>query len=310
MAKQLRSLADLVRPQSVQDKFFAITTTKPIGEPNAFVIGVAKTLIQVAQYHTGATSKEVGELKRLAGNLPAVPFDLTAKNKTLLRQLESDRLRAKLYFLPEQLMGEVAKDLERGRVRFVEAQVAIAIDILLALPLRPQNLSSLSWRQHFSEPNGPRGQLLLHIAARDTKTKRQDIVSEVPDEVARRLRWYRRHILAAPWRRREWPPLRHGERHPQGPSNAHSADHRRHHAAYRHSHDAASVPAFRCDLLSRGASGGFRDGARRSWVTPGARPHASMRAHRAGEPAGHTTNTCSSSAKRSSCCAQEESDEE
>jgi integrase len=92
-------------------------------------------------------------------------------------------------------VGEIAKDLENGRVRFVEAQVAIAIDIMLASPLRPQNLSSLNWRQHFSEPNGPRGQLLLHIAARETKTKRQDIVSELPDEVARRLRWYRRHIL-------------------------------------------------------------------------------------------------------------------
>ena len=77
-------------------------------------------------------------------------------------------------------MAEVAKDLESGRVRFVEAQVAIAIDILLALPLRPQNLSSLNWQQHFSEPNGPRGQLLLHIAARNTKTKRQDIVSRGP----------------------------------------------------------------------------------------------------------------------------------
>ena len=153
-------------------------------EPNAFVIGVAKTLIQVAQYHTGATSKEIGELKRLASNLPAVPFDLTAKNKTLLRQLESER--AKLYFLPEQLMGEVAKDLERGRV---------AIDVVLALPLRPQNLCSLSWQHNFSEPNGPRGPLLLHVAARNTKTKRQDIVSEVPDEAAGRLRWYRRHIL-------------------------------------------------------------------------------------------------------------------
>ena len=145
--------------------------------------------------HGRNIARKSSELKRLAGNLPALPFDLTAKNKTLLRQLESDRLRAKLYFLPEQLMGEVAKDLESGRVRFVEAQVAIAIDILLALPLRPQNLSSLSWHHHFSEPNGPRSQLLIHIAARETKTKRQDIVSEVPDEVARRLRWYRRHIL-------------------------------------------------------------------------------------------------------------------
>jgi integrase len=188
------SLADLV----ARERFKRILRhyhNQANGEPNAFAIGLAKTLIQVAQYHTGARSEEIDELKRLAGNLPPVPFDLTAKNKTLLRQLESERLRAKLYFLPEQLMGEVAKDLERGRVRFVVAQVAIAIDILLALPLRPQNLSSLSWQHNFSEPNGPRGQLLLHIAARHTKTKRDDVVSEVPDEVARRLRWYRRHVL-------------------------------------------------------------------------------------------------------------------
>jgi integrase len=188
------SLADLVRPESFK-KVLRYYHNQANREPNAFVIVLAKTLIQVAQYHTGATSKELGALKRLAGNLPALPFDLTPKNKALLRQLESDRLRAKLYFLPEQIMGEVAKDLENGRVRFVEAQVAIAIDILLALPLRPQNLSSLRWRHHFSEPNGPRSQLLMHIAARETKTKRQDLVSEVPDEVARRLRWYRRHIL-------------------------------------------------------------------------------------------------------------------
>ena len=188
------SLADLVRPESFK-KVLRYYHNQANREPNAFVIVLAKTLIQVAQYHTGTTSKEVQELKRLAGNLPALPFDLTPKNKALLRQLESDRLRAKLYFLPEQLMGEVAKDLENGRVRFVEAQVAIAIDILLALPLRPQNLSSLRWHHHFGEPNGPRSQLLIHIAARDTKTKKQDIVSEVPDDVARRLRWYRRHIL-------------------------------------------------------------------------------------------------------------------
>lgn len=87
------------------------------------------------------------------------------------------------------------KASQASRVRLVDAQVAIAIDILLALPLRPQNLSSLSWQHNFSEPNGPREQLLLHIAASDTKTKRQDIVSEVPNEIAHRLRWYRRHVL-------------------------------------------------------------------------------------------------------------------
>jgi integrase len=188
------SLADLVTRERFK-KVLRHYHEQANREPNAFVIGVAKTLIQVAQHHAGATSNEVGELKRLASKLPAVPFDLTAKNKGLLRQLESDRIRAKLLFLPEQLIGDVAKDLERGRVRFVEAQVAIAIDIQLASPLRPQNLSRLTWQYNFSELNGPRGVLLLHIAAQDTKSKKQDIVVEIPDEVARRIRWYRRHVL-------------------------------------------------------------------------------------------------------------------
>jgi integrase len=184
-------LADLVIPERFK-RILRYYHDKANHAPNAFVIGVAKTLIQVAQYHAGASAEELGKLN---SKLPAVPFDLTEKNKTLLRKLESERIRAKLLFLPEQLMGDVAKDLEKGRLRFVEAQVAIAIDILLASPLRPQNLSRLTWKDNFSEPNGSRGILLLHIAAQDAKTKKQDIVAEVPDEVARRIRWYRRHVL-------------------------------------------------------------------------------------------------------------------
>ena len=36
---------------------------------------------------------------------------------------------------------------------------------------------------------------MLHIPAQETKSKLQDLVAEIPDDVARRLRWYRRHIL-------------------------------------------------------------------------------------------------------------------
>jgi hypothetical protein len=97
-------LADLVTPERFK-RVLRYYHDKANREPNAFVIGVAKTLIQVAQYHAGATPKEVGELKRRASKLPAVPFDLTPKNKALLRQLESERIRAKLLFLPEQADG-------------------------------------------------------------------------------------------------------------------------------------------------------------------------------------------------------------
>ncbi|MEZ5827108.1 MAG: tyrosine-type recombinase/integrase [Hyphomicrobiales bacterium] len=190
----IASLADLVKP----DRFKSILRyyhEQANRQPNAFVICVAKTLIQTAQYHVGVPADAVAQLKVIAAKLPPVPFDLTAKNKSLARQFESEDLRAKLLFLPEQVMTEVARDLAQERIRYVEAQVAIAIDINLVMPLRPQNLSSLIWQRHFSEPDGPKGRLLLHIPAQETKSKLQDLVAEIPNDVGKRLRWYRRHIL-------------------------------------------------------------------------------------------------------------------
>ena len=192
--EDITSLADLVQPE----RFKVVLRhyhQRANGQPNAFVICLAKTLIQVAQYHLSAAAEDVARLKHIASKLPPIPFDLTPKNKALLRQLECDHLRAKLLFLPDQLMSEVAKDLEEDRLSFVKAQVAIAIDFELAIPLRPQNLSSLNWRRHFSEPDGPKGRLVLHIPAAEMKSRREDYTAEVPEPVARRLRWYRRHIL-------------------------------------------------------------------------------------------------------------------
>jgi hypothetical protein len=97
--EEIASLANLVSPESFK-KVLRYYHSQAKGEPNAFVIGVAKTLIQVAQYHTGATSKEVSELKRIAGNLPAVPFDLTEKNPEDSQFEVANMLNAKLLPLP------------------------------------------------------------------------------------------------------------------------------------------------------------------------------------------------------------------
>jgi len=165
------------------------------GEPNAFVIGVAITLIQVAYHHLEASPEDITHLKRIAAKLPRMPLELTAKNKAFLRQFESDWLRAELLFLPERLVAEVTKKLAEGRVDFVKAQMAVAIEFQLAIPLRPQNLSRLNWGRHFTEPDGPKGPLMLHIPKAETKSGKNDFNVEVPEPAARRLRWYRRHIL-------------------------------------------------------------------------------------------------------------------
>lgn len=165
------------------------------GKANAFATGLATTLKQVARYFARVSPDHLAELKRLAGKLPSVPFDLTDKNKALLRRLEADDVRARLYYLPEHLFGEVTRDLDDRPLRFVDAQVALAVDIVLVAPLRPQNLTTLNWRRHFSEPDGARGRLVLHIPAEETKTRKRELVFEIPSDVARRIRWYRQQIL-------------------------------------------------------------------------------------------------------------------
>ena len=75
--------------------------------------------------------EQIAKLKFLASKLPSIPHKLTAKNRALMRQFESDRLRAELLFLPERLIAEVTKGLAEDKVDFVKAQVAIAIDFQL-----------------------------------------------------------------------------------------------------------------------------------------------------------------------------------
>jgi integrase len=193
--EEVTSLAELVKPE----RFKTILRhyhERAKGRPNAFAICLAQTVLQVARHHLLLSEEELLHLRRIASKLPALPLDLTPKNKALVFKFESDALKAKLLFLPDELQAEVTKALAKARLLFVEAQMAVAIDVQLAIALRPQNLSALNWRRHFLEPEGPRGRLLLVIPAAEMKSRKDDFVAELPIEVARRLRWYRSSIIA------------------------------------------------------------------------------------------------------------------
>ena len=111
----------------------------------------------------------IAQLKRISSKLPSIPLELTAKNKALLRKFESNKLKADLLFLPDKLIAGSPRRWRQVE-SILSAQVAVAIDFQLVVPLRPQNLSRLNWQRHFIEPNGPRGRLLLHIPKTEMKS--------------------------------------------------------------------------------------------------------------------------------------------
>lgn len=161
--------------------------------PNAFVICLAMTLIHVARYFVKVHPAELQRLKFYKSKLPRVPLELTDKNKRLLTRLEVPATQAKLFFLPELLREQFAAAQRSGRFDFVAAQVALAIELQLVLPLRPQNLQSLNWRRHFTDLE--LAGLRLLIPAAETKSRKRDIVADIPPETANRISWYRRNVL-------------------------------------------------------------------------------------------------------------------
>jgi len=142
-------LADLVTPEafkSVLRHFYE----RAQGNPNAFAIAIAKTLIDVARFQVGVSSGDLSELKRLASKLPAVPLELTARNKALLADLESDRVRAKLYRLPEEALEEVARNLDAPR--FPGLSLMVSRITWLPPPLLPAKYSKVDHNRPLADP--------------------------------------------------------------------------------------------------------------------------------------------------------------
>jgi integrase len=79
---------------------------------------------------------------------------------------------------------------------FVDLQTALAIDILLHVPLRMQNLSQLQFGVHLHWPQGSRKPALITLSPHETKT-RNELSYELPAALADRLRLFRDEIAPA-----------------------------------------------------------------------------------------------------------------
>jgi integrase len=190
-----------VEPESVKIVLRHYFGSNDRHEPNAFVVGLGKTLIAIAKTYLRLDEPELGKLKKLTGNLPPVPFDLTEKNKKLLRHFDDDRNIAALFGLVDELFENAKYRLDNHLSYFHNpAQAGLAIAVLMAAPIRSQNLVALNWRRHFQSmgsANGKKNDLRLIIPASETKTKQRDCIFYVDTWLQKRIDWYRRNVLPA-----------------------------------------------------------------------------------------------------------------
>ena len=188
----IRTLADLV--SAANFKRVAERRLKMAGgRENSFNRGVATALVQIAREWVKTDDATLSELRRLASKLPMPRADLTVKNKRFLRQFDDPLVLQRLRAVPLKLWTQMRRDVSPNFRTLAIAQAAIAVEILIYLPIRMQNLVSLTFDVHLFLHEGPGAVSTLDISAGEVKNKRP-IEFDIPPHIVRMLIEYRDHV--------------------------------------------------------------------------------------------------------------------
>jgi integrase len=153
-------------------------------------------LITIASEWVRVPAHQLSNLKKLRGKLGSLRSGLTEKNKALLRKFDDPRLVASLLELPDRLWRDARRNAGVSKRWFIDLQTALALDILLHVAPRIENLAALSFNEHLHWPQGRGKPALLIIRIEETKNE-SPLEFELPIALSDRLYAYRNDIAPA-----------------------------------------------------------------------------------------------------------------
>jgi integrase len=191
---RLTSLRKLVEPKTFQS-ILRQQWRKNGGKATAHLSGLANDLIAVATEWARVSAAQLAQLKATRKKLGKQPSGLTEKNRGLLRKLEDPRLLGRLINLPDQIWRRARRNSPRSPYWFIDLQTSLALDILLHVPLRIEDLGVLRFEEHIHWPQGRRKPALITI--RQAKVPDGDPLEfELPSYLSDRLYGFRNEIAA------------------------------------------------------------------------------------------------------------------
>ena len=192
---QLTSLSRLVEPELFRT--ILRQQWKERGQkPTSYVVSLASVLIKIAAEWIKVPSEQLAELKEIRSKLGRTRSGLTEKNKAMLRRFDDPRMLGKLINLPDVLWRTARRNLPLSTRWFVDLQTALAIDILLHVAPRIENLSALKFDEHLHWPRGKGKPALLVFRGDETKNE-EPLEFELPPVLSDRLYAFRNEIAAA-----------------------------------------------------------------------------------------------------------------
>jgi integrase len=160
------------------------------GAQNSFNHSLGIELTLIARDWVKVDGAVQAELKRLLSKVPVPLKGLTDKNKRFLRQFDDLNALRRLVQLPEQLWAEVKRERSPTYRTLAKAQAALAIGILIYMPIRLQNLVTLEFERHLFIRIGRGAKSTLELSNGEVKNN-IDLAFEIPPQIVRMLVEYR-----------------------------------------------------------------------------------------------------------------------
>jgi integrase len=129
---------------------------------------LACALKAIARHHVGVDADHLSQMGRIIRKLEPNRNGLTETNRERLRPFDSERNAIKLRDLPLMLMRLAAHNPRPARAA-VQAQIAVAIEILFFTRMRIRNLAGLDLERNFRP--GPDDELYVVVEAEDVKNR-------------------------------------------------------------------------------------------------------------------------------------------
>src|SRR4029078_585557 len=117
--------------------------------PPTWLSGVAATLLAIARHHLKLPPEEIERLRNIKRILKVDRPGLTDKNKQRLAQFDDPHNVELLMLLPRRLVDRAERSKIKSSRMALDVMHAVAIEILLSVPMRSRTLAGLDVKRHF-----------------------------------------------------------------------------------------------------------------------------------------------------------------